>query len=145
MINKHMIGTKCSICSKVEIQDHVIKYQKTREIRRTFIKELTAELIKVKPNDIEIDKILEFVEDILRYFEDNNEDEYKTNQVMIGMAKLFRRHIVKVWKGINFGLEKYKILNQVAVKISVQYYQKCWVNRNKAYHNLEVQWKQIKK
>ena len=84
--------------------------------------EFTIELNKVKPSKIEIDEILDLIEVILRYFENEDEEEYKTNKAMIGIAELFKGYIVKVWKGINFGLDKYKILNQVVVKMYVQYY-----------------------
>ena len=33
--------------------------------------------------------------------EEDNE-EYKTNQNMIGIQYLFREYVVKVWKGVNF-------------------------------------------
>ena len=112
-------------------------------MRISFMKELIIELNKVRLSKIEIDEIFNLIKVILRYFNDEDEEEHETNQVIIGMAKLFRRHIVKVQKDINFRLDKYKTLNLVVVKIHVQYYQKYWMNRNKAYHNMEVQQKKL--
>ena len=48
-------------------------------MRISFVKELTTELNKVRLSGIEIDKILNLVEDILRYFNNEDKEEYKTN------------------------------------------------------------------
>ena len=58
---------------------------------------LRNELIKVKLRIINEEEINEFLEDILRYFdEEEDEDEYKTNYHLIRMQELFRRYIIKV-------------------------------------------------
>ena len=40
-------------------------------------------------NDIDVNMIMVFCKDILRYLEEEEEDEYETNQQYIGMKELF--------------------------------------------------------
>jgi len=43
---------------------------------------------------------------------------------MIEIDKLFYSYIVKVWTGISFGSNKYRVVNVIAVWLCVQYYYK---------------------
>ena len=43
------------------------------------MKKMIEEMIKNKPNDVEIDNIMSFIKDILRYLEGEMEEEYETN------------------------------------------------------------------
>ena len=85
------------------------------------------------------------IEDILRYLENKEEEEFKTNQGLVGMQQLFCRYVVKVWKGSNFNQEKYHSLNKIIVRHCVQYYIKCWKYQNKIYHDSEEQRKRAVK
>ena len=75
--------------------DHVIKCCETKVLRREFIWELVIELVKIKLSDMSIDLIMSFIEDILWYLE-IKEEEYETNQNLIGMKELFNGYIVVV-------------------------------------------------
>ena len=57
---------------------------------------------------------------------------------IIQMKELFQGYIVKVWKGMNFGSEKYKIVNKEVVRHYIQYYLNCWKYRNEIFHNKEI-------
>ena len=51
----------------------------TRLLWLEFIKKLKEELEKAKPNEIEIDIVYALIEDILRYFDSEIEEDYKIN------------------------------------------------------------------
>ena len=76
IINNKMIKEEYPRYSKVEIQDHVIKCKETRHLRVQYVKDLTKEIIKENPLNIEVDEIFSFIEDILRYLENNESKEY---------------------------------------------------------------------
>ena len=40
---------------------------------------------------------------MLRHFKEDDENEYETNQGIIGMIELLREHAVKAWLGSDFG------------------------------------------
>ena len=124
MINKQD-GCECLRCSEPEIWDHIIRYRKTRDFRRKFITKLLVELMKKKPTNIEYEELFDMVEDILIYLEDGDKNKYVTNQHMIGIRFLFRRYIVKAWKGVNFLVSTYRNLNRIVVRHCVIYYELC--------------------
>ena len=96
IINKQTVGSECLRCSEPEIWDYVIKCRKTIEFRRKFIEDLLADLMKSKPKNIQYEELFDIVEDILMYMEVGDEEEYTTNQHIIGMRSLFRDYIVKI-------------------------------------------------
>ena len=49
------------------------------------MKELLLESHGVKPDNIDSEETLSFVEDILRYFDDDDSKEYETNQGLISI------------------------------------------------------------
>ena len=53
-------------------------------------------MIKEKPPNTNEDEIFSFVEDILRYLENDKLEDYKINQKMIGIKDLFQGYIGKV-------------------------------------------------
>ena len=73
------------------------------------------------------------------YLENGDEEEYATNQLVVGMSYFFRGFITKVWKGVNFSSENYRQLNKIVIRHCVQYYKLCWDNRNEALHNESMQ------
>ena len=99
MINNNMIEANYPRCNQVEMLDYVIKCNKIIELRRDFIQELVAESVKAKPIDISEDLIMLFVKDTLRYIENEEKEDYKTNKNLIGMMELFQGYVVVVWKG----------------------------------------------
>ena len=64
-------------------------------------------MLKYK-DDVEVNVILSFCEDIMRYLEGETKEECETNQHYVGMKELFRRHVVLDWFGNNFRYTKYK-------------------------------------
>ena len=52
-------------------------------------------------------------------------EDYKTNQVSIGMKELFRGFIIKVWKEVNFSSSKYHELNKILVNHTIKFYREC--------------------
>ena len=100
-------------------------------------------MLKEKLPNIQVKEIFSLIEDILRYFENEESEDYKTNQAIIRMKDLFRGYVVKVQKGINFSSKKYTKLNKIVIKHCVKYYNKCWNYRNKYYHNDEKQKERI--
>ena len=72
-------------------------------MRKLFAQELLKELKEAKPNKIDIKEVLWLIEDILRFFEKDNTNEYKMNPWMLGMQEIFHSFITRVWVGINFG------------------------------------------
>ena len=85
------------------------------------------------------------VEDILQYLENEEEEEYETNQYLIGMQELFRGYIVVVQDGTNLRSKKYSVLNKIVTKKCVEFYVQCWKHRNKIFHNEEKQKECVKK
>ena len=79
----------------------------------------------MKPRNIDSEEINKFIKDILRYFEGEEDKDYETNQVLIGMKDLFCRYIIKVLKGANFGRNNYKELNKVTIYNYMKYYLQC--------------------
>ena len=77
----------------------MIKYHKTIELRKKFIELLLINLLKQKPNDIDANEIIVFSEDILQYLEDEIEEEYETNQQLVGMKEFSEDMLPKIGKG----------------------------------------------
>ena len=145
MINNNLVEANCPHCNQVKTWDHVIKCCKTKTLRREFIQELVIELVKVKPSDVSIDLIMSFIENILWYLENEEEEEYETNQSLIGMKELFRGYVMVVWEGTDLNSKKYRVLNKIVVKKCVEFYVKCWKYRNEIYYDEEKQKERVKK
>ena len=64
---------------------------------KEYITKLHTELLKVKQNSIEIERIIDILIDIVNYFVGST--DYKTIQVKIGVCNLFKGFIVKDWYG----------------------------------------------
>ena len=89
----------------------------TLDMRKKFVKELLRELHEEWPDNVDSEEILSLIEDILRYFDDNDNNDCKTNQEVIGIQELFWGYAVKVWFRTNFGETKYYNLNKIAIRI----------------------------
>ena len=85
MINNNMVEATYPRCEKIETQNHVIKYKETITLRKEFIKELVVEVAKNKSDDLYVELIMLFIEDILRYTENEEEEEYEMNQQHMGI------------------------------------------------------------
>jgi len=69
-INENILSDKYSRYSERETWDHIILCQKTKYYQKNFIIKLRNKLTKVKLRIINEEEIDEFLEDILRYFDD---------------------------------------------------------------------------
>ena len=56
----------------------------------------------------------------------------------MGVDKIFKGFIIRNWFGKN-KVSKYRKWNKVMIKQSIEFYQKCWMERNKVYYQLEKQ------
>ena len=74
-----MVGIECSRYSKVETQEHIVKFRETKYFRKEYVKELMKKMIKEEPKNINVKEIFEMIEDILRYLENNESNNYETN------------------------------------------------------------------
>ena len=72
------------------------KCSETIEMRREFITELLIDLVQSNCEEVYINTIMAFGEDILRYLENEDNDEYETSQHLIGMKEVFQGYVVKV-------------------------------------------------
>ena len=86
--------------------------------------------------------VQEMLNDINKYF--NNNEDYYTNQQMIGYRDLFRGVVVKEWVIENQNNINFYAYNKVLVKSCVQFYNECWKRRCVVLHDPEVQKKVLK-
>jgi len=75
--------------------DHIIKCEKTKDIRRKYIIDLATVLLKDKEDYVSSNEIFDMLEDIMVYLENGDSEEYKTTQHFIGMNAIFRGFIIK--------------------------------------------------
>ena len=94
MINNNMVEAMRPRCEEVETWEHVIKCEKTIELRIKFIKELVIELARNKPKEVHVEETMSFAEDILRYLENEEDEECEMDQQRAGMKELFRGYMV---------------------------------------------------
>ena len=97
------------------------------------MKQLFKEIIKKCPTNAE-EEMLPFVEDTLRHLEDEENEEHETNEGILGMRNTFRGCFAKVLIDANFAQKKYHKLNRITVRLSMEYYCRHWIERNKKCH-----------
>ena len=85
---------------------------RSKELRKEFLQELIINLIKHKSEQISINDIFDMREDMLMHLKGGEEDEYETNQAIVGMQNLFRGFIIKALKGSNFSVNSYHKLTR---------------------------------
>ena len=139
-----MIEAYCPRCDNVEMWDHVIKYNETIEIRKKFIKSLLIDLLKYR-EEVNINEIIAFCEDILRYLEGEENEDYKKNQHYVGMKELFRGYIIVDQIGSDLNCMKYRIVNKVIVRKCVEFYNQYWKYRNEVSHHEVKQKERLRK
>ena len=81
----------------------------------------------------------------MRYIENEEDEEYETNQYLVGMKELFRGYVVVDWEGTEITNDKFRVLNVIVAKKCIEFYTKYWKHRNEAYHDGEKQRLRIKK
>ena len=91
-------------------------------MRVEFAKEIMKELEKFRSHNANGEEILSLVEDILRYFDNEDGEEYETNQEILRIRELFLGCVVKVQTEVDFSSTKNRELNKVVVRSHVKYY-----------------------
>ena len=134
MINNNMIEEYCPRCDGVETWDHITQCVETIPIRKQFIEKLLVKLLKHK-NKVNVNEIMSFCEDIMKYLENDDDDKYETNQYLVGIKELFRGYLVIDWVRTNMNCKKYCQVNMIIVKECVKFYNKCWKYLNEVLHD----------
>ena len=70
-------------------------------------------------------------------------DDFETNQQVIGMKYLFRGFSIKAWKRTNVDENKHTTCNRIVNQHCMNYYYKCWKDRNEKLHDKELQKKRL--
>ena len=108
------------------------------------MQELLKKLLKYK-NEIDVNEMMSFCEDILVCLEEDEEAECETNQQCVGMKELFRGYVIRDWMGLNFSTKKYRYVNKIIVSECVCFYDRCWKHRNEAQHDESKQKERMKR
>ena len=72
LINNDSKGNECPCCDWIKTWDCVIKYNKTKEIRREYVLELIAALLKIKEDRICHNEIFNMMEDVIVFLENGS-------------------------------------------------------------------------
>jgi len=96
LLNSSTIEHKYLRCSSDEMWEYVTKFPEIRVLRINFAKDLIRELESKRTEEVRSEEILSLVKDILRYFDNEEEDEHETNQSMLGVKEMFWGYIAKV-------------------------------------------------
>ena len=135
LINKDATKQECTKFNETESWDHVIKCKHTRKMRVEHAKELTISFLQCKTGKQTQKKFCFFIEDILRHLENEKIEDQVTNQHLIVMKELFRGHIVKVWKGVDFREIKHSEVNKIVMIKCVECCVKFQKHRNECMHD----------
>ena len=79
MMNNNLIKANHSQCNQVETQNHIVKYNETKDPRKEFIRDLVVELVKVKLRDVSVGLVMFFLESIFSHVENEEHEEHETN------------------------------------------------------------------
>ena len=107
--------------------------------RREFVKNMLAELIKKKQENVRVEETLAFIEDIMKCLENEEEEECKTNQQHVGIIELLRGHVALDWEGTNLHCKKCERLNKIIARKCVEFYAEYWKHRNVEFYDEEKQ------
>ena len=59
------------------------------------------------------------------------------------MKELFRGYVVVVQEGTDLNSRKYRTLNKIVAKKCIEFYMKCWKDRNEIYYDESKQRQRI--
>ena len=135
MINNGILAVECLRCRDKETWEHVILCKEIRLARAKFIYELKQKLLRVQ-GQVSLEEIALMINNIRAYL---TQQDYKlrTNQYYIGMKQIFWGYIIIAWMGTDFSIAHIRQHNKMLIKLSIDYYLKCWKDQNTILHNLE--------
>ena len=58
--------------------------------------------MKIRPEEVSYNDLFDIIEDMLRYFDNEEECDYDMNQHVIGIRCVFCGHAMKAWKRASF-------------------------------------------
>ena len=93
---------------------------------------------------VKVDTIMAFCEDMLRYLENEIEEECETNQHYVRMKELFHGLVIIDQLNADLNCMKYKKINEILAHRCVKYYNDCQKDRNNIMHDENKQKKRIK-
>ena len=79
-----------------------MKQEGTKKMRWDFIADLLKEILENKGYKVDAEETFKMIEDMIKYFKDEKDKEYKTNQEIAGIQQLLRRYVVKVQIWVKF-------------------------------------------
>ena len=103
-------------------------------MRAQFVLELHEDLKKVQLVGVSNEELRSFIEDIRKYLREDIEDLEK-KQKAIGMKCLFRGFLIKAWSRTDFSDNKCASYDRIFNQHFMNYYFKCWKDRNEKLHD----------
>ena len=88
-------NSECPRCNSIETWDLVACCRKIEEFCKQFVVDLWKDLIASKSEEVSYGDLFDAIEDILRFFDGKDDEEYDKNQNMVRMQHLFRGCAVK--------------------------------------------------
>ena len=102
-----------------------MKCCKVKQLRKGFIKDFTLELVKNKPNRVDVGKMMLLTQSVLRHVKNEEEEECEVNQYLVRSQKFFRGYAVVAQKGVVLSSKKCRELSKIAEKKCVEFCAKC--------------------
>lgn len=143
IINQDVCNYYCPRCSQIKTWEHVIKCTTATELKNQCMKQLHKKLKSQDKIDAELEKRNSIITDTCNYM-CNRQAQPQTNQRRIGMRYIFRGIVTKDWTSLNPIDNKDFKCNRIIVKISVEFYHKCWKHRCDQAHDETIQRTRLK-
>jgi len=102
-----------------------------------------AILKKRKATAYETNIVREMENDIVKY--SNKEENFWTNQQVLGMREVFRGIVVRDWVAMPIECIDFTPCNKVLIKKALNFYSECWNNRCVVMHSPEVRKQHLRK
>ena len=145
-IDKYNVTAACPMCFETENWERATKCSKNKDDRDEWMSMVSKQLKRAEEHKHAGSNEKEIVEEMLRCAIKcfNDDENYHTNQQMIGHKDMFRGVVVKEWIvgnecGVNF--HNY---NEILTKCCGQFHVECWKRRCVRLHSPEVQMKVLK-
>ena len=128
------------MCNQVETWEHVMLCDNQCEKREEWLKKLKKSLHHVakkgKETMHELNVVNEIIKDVGKYF--NNEQNFWTNQQVIGIREVLKGIAVKNWVLFPVESTEFKKYNKILINKEFDFYSECWKDRFKMLHSPEI-------